>query len=221
MITFAIILGESPNQTLEASHIHRMNPKFTLLNLNHFESNCFHLTLPIFISYIGESKKTKTLLKARHPTQKSNFQHRAIPIEPYKLPSVPHHAYFTEQKDSQMNLIVSVSREEKCNFTLSIFQTSYWNFTRAKVKNQSISYTTYEPTTIASHSHPSVWISISNIQQTTKESILHFWAQGQVYNYINSLYPTDRAPSFLQLYFHDTHKEIDNRISFTLNISSS
>lgn len=220
MITFAIILGESPNHTLKASHIHRMNPIYTP-KFKPLWKQLLPLNFTDLYLCIGESKKTKTLSKARHPTQKSNFRHRVIPIEPYKLPSVPHHAYFAQQKDSQMNLIVSVSREEKCSFTLSIFQTSYWNFTRAKVKNQSISYTIYEPTTIASHSPPLGWISISNIQQTTRESILHFRAQGQVYHYINSLYPTDRAPSFLQLYFHDTHEEIDNRISFTLSISSS
>lgn len=40
-----------------------------------------------------------------------------------------------------------------------------------------------------------------------------FRAQGQIYHYINSLFPPDGTPSHLQLYFYDTEHEAANRRS--------
>ncbi|KAG7951593.1 hypothetical protein I3843_12G015700 [Carya illinoinensis] len=37
--------------------------------------------------------------------------------------------------------------------------------------------------------------------------------QGQIYYYINDLVPSNRRPSYLQLYFYDTEHELENRIS--------
>lgn len=38
-----------------------------------------------------------------------------------------------------------------------------------------------------------------------------FRAQGQIYQYNNSLYPSGHPPSYLQLYFYDTEDEVINR----------
>lgn len=44
------------------------------------------------------------------------------------------------------------------------------------------------------------------------KGIYTFRAQGQIYHFINSLYPPGKHPSYLQLYFYDTQKEVDHRI---------
>lgn len=41
--------------------------------------------------------------------------------------------------------------------------------------------------------------------------IYTFRAQGQIYHCINGLYPSAQVPSYLQLYFYDTTKEVTNR----------
>ncbi|KAG5537451.1 hypothetical protein RHGRI_024770 [Rhododendron griersonianum] len=41
--------------------------------------------------------------------------------------------------------------------------------------------------------------------------IYTFRAQGQIYHFIDSLYPSKEMPSYLQLYFYDTQKEIELR----------
>ncbi|KAG5512701.1 hypothetical protein RHGRI_038884 [Rhododendron griersonianum] len=41
--------------------------------------------------------------------------------------------------------------------------------------------------------------------------IYTFRAQGQIYHLIDSLYPSGQMPSYLQLYFYDTQKEVENR----------
>lgn len=38
-----------------------------------------------------------------------------------------------------------------------------------------------------------------------------FRAQGQVYHFMNSLYPSNETPAYLQLYFYDTEREVANR----------
>ncbi|KAG2685284.1 hypothetical protein I3760_10G118000 [Carya illinoinensis] len=43
--------------------------------------------------------------------------------------------------------------------------------------------------------------------------IYTFRTQGQIYHYINDLVPSNRRPSYLQLYFYDTEHELENRIS--------
>ncbi|XP_042942909.1 uncharacterized protein LOC122277096 [Carya illinoinensis] len=43
--------------------------------------------------------------------------------------------------------------------------------------------------------------------------IYTFRTQGQIYHYINDLVPSNRRPSYLQLYFYDTGHELENRIS--------
>ncbi|PON70500.1 DNA helicase Pif1-like [Trema orientale] len=43
-----------------------------------------------------------------------------------------------------------------------------------------------------------------------------FRVQGQIYHYINRIIPAlDNAPVYLQLYFHDTDNELENRMSFS------
>ncbi|XP_058192060.1 uncharacterized protein LOC131309442 [Rhododendron vialii] len=42
--------------------------------------------------------------------------------------------------------------------------------------------------------------------------IYTFRAQGQIYHFIDSLYPSGHMPSYLQLYFYDTEKEAELRI---------
>lgn len=44
------------------------------------------------------------------------------------------------------------------------------------------------------------------------KGIYTFRVQGQIYHFINSLYPAGVRPSYLQLYFYDTAKEVTNRI---------
>lgn len=41
--------------------------------------------------------------------------------------------------------------------------------------------------------------------------IYTFHAQGQIYHLIDSLYPSNQMPSYLQLYFYDTKNEVTNR----------
>ena len=47
------------------------------------------------------------------------------------------------------------------------------------------------------------------------KGIYTFRIQGQIYHRISQLVPVDRPPSFLQLYFHDTDHELQNRLSFS------
>ncbi|KAG5537194.1 hypothetical protein RHGRI_024582 [Rhododendron griersonianum] len=44
------------------------------------------------------------------------------------------------------------------------------------------------------------------------QGIYTFRAQGQIYHLMHGLYPANRKPSYLQLYFYDTAKEVDHRL---------
>ncbi|KAG5553440.1 hypothetical protein RHGRI_011355 [Rhododendron griersonianum] len=44
------------------------------------------------------------------------------------------------------------------------------------------------------------------------QEIYTFRAQGQIYHFINSLYLADEKPSYLQLYFYDTAKEVEHKL---------
>lgn len=44
------------------------------------------------------------------------------------------------------------------------------------------------------------------------KGIYTFKVQGQVYHYINDLFPPNGHPSYLQLYFYDTDHEVENMI---------
>ncbi|KAG5541509.1 hypothetical protein RHGRI_021364 [Rhododendron griersonianum] len=43
------------------------------------------------------------------------------------------------------------------------------------------------------------------------QGIYTFRAQGQIYHFMHSLYPANGKPSYLQLYFYDTAKEVEHR----------
>lgn len=45
-----------------------------------------------------------------------------------------------------------------------------------------------------------------------------FRAQGQVYHFMNSLYPSNETPAYLQLYFYDTEREVANRTNYAPNL---
>ncbi|KAG5557451.1 hypothetical protein RHGRI_007629 [Rhododendron griersonianum] len=44
------------------------------------------------------------------------------------------------------------------------------------------------------------------------QGIYTFRAQGQIYHFMDGLYPADGKPSFLQLYYYDTAKEVEHRL---------
>ena len=53
------------------------------------------------------------------------------------------------------------------------------------------------------------------------KGIYTFRIQGQVYHRINQLLPSDKPPSFFQLYFYDTEHELENRLNFSDQMSAS
>ncbi|KAI8538192.1 hypothetical protein RHMOL_Rhmol09G0083400 [Rhododendron molle] len=46
------------------------------------------------------------------------------------------------------------------------------------------------------------------------QGIYTFRAQGQIYHFINSLLPSAQTPCYLQLYFYDTEKEVENIMQY-------
>ncbi|KAG5542824.1 hypothetical protein RHGRI_015805 [Rhododendron griersonianum] len=52
------------------------------------------------------------------------------------------------------------------------------------------------------------------------QGIYTFRAQGQIYHFLNSLYPADKKPSYLQLYFYDTAKEVEHRLDCLQDLDS-
>ncbi|KAG5551379.1 hypothetical protein RHGRI_009707 [Rhododendron griersonianum] len=44
------------------------------------------------------------------------------------------------------------------------------------------------------------------------QGIYTFRAQGQIYHFMDGLYPADGKPSYLQLYYYDTAKEVEHRL---------
>lgn len=55
----------------------------------------------------------------------------------------------------------------------------------------------------------SMGVHVDKLYASRYNGIYTYRAQGQIYHYINSLYPSDGNPSYLQLYFYDTENEPD------------
>lgn len=47
------------------------------------------------------------------------------------------------------------------------------------------------------------------------KGIYTFRVQGQMYHFINPIMPPENPPTYLQLYFHDTEHELENRLNFS------
>ncbi|KAG5552505.1 hypothetical protein RHGRI_010554 [Rhododendron griersonianum] len=57
----------------------------------------------------------------------------------------------------------------------------------------------------------SMGVHLDPVYAKRTNGIYTFRAQGQIYHFIDNLYPSGQMPSYLQLYFYDTQKEIDLR----------
>ena len=53
------------------------------------------------------------------------------------------------------------------------------------------------------------------------KGIYTFKIQGQMYHFINPILPVENPPAYLQLYFHDTEHELENRLNFSDRMSLS
>lgn len=57
----------------------------------------------------------------------------------------------------------------------------------------------------------SMGVHLDPVYAKRTNGIYTFRAQGQIYHFIDSLYPSGQMPAYLQLYFYDTEKEVENR----------
>ncbi|KAI8530232.1 hypothetical protein RHMOL_Rhmol11G0040100 [Rhododendron molle] len=162
---------------------------------------------------IGDAQKNQRLPKARQTTRKSNFQRHAIPIEPNRLPNVPQCRFCLAKRfpNESDNFCCSKGKIKLYSINIPDNLLQLYNGQSKKSKDFLHDIRAYNN----NFAFTSLRVNLDPKYATNNKGIYTFRAQGQVCHYINSLYPTNRIPSFLQLYFHDTDKEIENRMNFT------
>ena len=64
-------------------------------------------------------------------------------------------------------------------------------------------------------------LNVSNEDFERNKGVYTFKIQGAVYHNLGPLLPTNKDPSFAQIYFYDTDNEINNRLKIANQLNSS
>lgn len=86
---------------------------------------------------------------------------------------------------------------------------------------ESVNFLTYVRTYNKKFAFTSFRVKFDKVLCKKNKGIYTFRAQGQIYHYINDLVPLDGRPSYLQLYFYDTERELKNCVDDTGRLDSS
>ncbi|XP_058202827.1 uncharacterized protein LOC131317285 [Rhododendron vialii] len=135
---------------------------------------------------------------------------QAIPMEPYKLPSVldckhcgaKRFPYETPKfccSGGEVHLYPITIPAELQQLYSGLGADSAHFLQYVKPYNEIFAFT-------------SMGVHLDPVYAKRTNGIYTFRAQGQIYHFIDSLYPSEEMPSYLQLYFYDTQKEIELRM---------
>ncbi|KAG5532564.1 hypothetical protein RHGRI_027005 [Rhododendron griersonianum] len=135
---------------------------------------------------------------------------RPVPTKPFVLPSVPqcvhcHAKRFPFEPDGfccskgQVSLYPLCTSDKLLNLYRDSSKLSKDFRTHIRPYNNMFAFTSFG-------------VTLDPRYTKNHQGIYTFRAQGQIYHFLRTLYPADGKPSYLQLYFYDTAKEVEHRL---------
>lgn len=144
-------------------------------------------------------------------------RHHAIPYQPYTFPSTPFCSFCKAKRfpyetptfccmKGQVSLYPNAISDHRRELYSGLTPESSHFLQYIKPFNSNFAFT-------------SLGVHVDKELAKRTNGIYTFRAQGQIYHYIDSLFPSGSTPSYLQLYFYDTEEELKYRTGIATNLN--